>query len=893
MIEELDPLVQKAIERQFISVHGNQITYHASKDKKYDLANPEEKVRAYVFSWLVIEKNYPTSSIDLEVQVPRRTPSDFADIVVFETDSLETPYLVVETKKPSVQGPKWTQGIEQGFGNANSLRDTKYLLIDNYEKSKVYDVQGFPPTERQRNILGSRARLPRANQEDISYRLVAGGDLDIQPSSSTKLEAKIRRAHAEIWSGGKRDPLASFDEWSKLLFAKIYDERHTEKGQHRRFQIGLGEPTSQAANRIHNLFQAACDEDPTVFKNASIQLREEKLCEVAQVLEEESFTGHDLDVLGHAFEEFFGEIFRGQLGQYFTRRELTRFMVSVVNPTANDFILDPTVGSGGFLLEALFQVWYGIEERYTGPEVDRIKYDFAHGHLFGIEIHPTLARICKTNLILHKDGHTNIEGDRSCLDTTFSLPRLDSSENFDVILGNPPFGDKIKRGDRDRLGDNSLDEFELLKGESLKAEFAVVERSLDFLKPGGRLGFVIPDGMLNNASERSNCPQFRRFLLRKGKILGIVSLPEHAFHKAGAQNKTSILFFQKYSEGEQRQFQSTMDRVIEENGSDWNRLTGSEKWQLMKQVVVENDYRIFLAEAEEIGYSPSGKTTVQNDLYTLEEQELPNREDDQTILGQYAKFNSDPDGFESTKNPHCLALDLSTMIEGREDGRLDPKYHIFQHESLEEPPSGMQRLRLGDALTKREETITPSEYPNRSFIVPTIHQDGTISQREAGKHHAPVSWEGSYFEEDKTWHVTRKGDLLFSRIDLWKGSVTVVPEEFDQAITTNEFPSYIVDEKKLDPHFLQLLLRSKYFQRAIRAITTGHSNRRRTQEEDFEDLEIFVPRLETQRTLAARVEECRAEITRAEINLKNVCDALDDALAGEIELADSSVYTDS
>jgi type I restriction enzyme M protein len=100
----------------------------------------------------------------------------------------------------------------------------------------------------------------------------------------------------------------------------------------------------------------------------------------------------------------------------------------------------------------------------------------------------------------------------------------------------------------------------------------------------------------------------------------------------------------------------------------------------------------------------------------------------------------------------------------------------------------------------------------------------------------------------------RKDDLIISRIDVWKGCVAIIPSEFDGAIVTQEFPLFKVEEDKLRPYYLKLLLRTEYFQRAIRAISTGHSNRRRTQDEDFQDLEIFLPSVDVQDRVAQLVQ---------------------------------------
>ena len=262
-------------------------------------------------------------------------------------------------------------------------------------------------------------------------------------------------------------------------------------------------------------------------------------------------------------------MFRGELGQYFTMRQLARFTVAVLDITQRDYVLDPTSGSGGFLLEVLLQTWHGIETQFAGQPAamrERVKTDFALGNVYGIEIHEILARICKINLLLHHDGHTNIEADRSCLDLTFTNPRLNRSEpGFSRVVGNPPFGDEVKANDEDHLGTNHLENFTVAGGRSkVDSEQIITERCIQFLEPGGRFGLVLPDGLLNNQGTLSNCPQTRCLIARHGKIEAIVSLPDHAFRKSGAQNKTSILFFRKFTNAEKRAFDRAYGQVYAE-----------------------------------------------------------------------------------------------------------------------------------------------------------------------------------------------------------------------------------------------------------------------------------------------------------------------------------------
>lgn len=553
------PSLIEAIRRRIIKIDGNRITYTLNHEREYDWNDPEEWVRAVTVAWLIVEKDYPSNRIRLEIVVPRRTPNDWADIVVFRDDACRDPYLVVENKSADQTAAQRAQAIEQLFGNANSM-SVPLALYDESTDSILFDRSSFPPTERQQNRLGTRNVLPNQYGDIPEFALIAGSDNDIKPAATNILESKTRRAHSAIWSGGRRDPMKSFDEWSKLLFAKVVDERTTPDGKPRRFQVGTKETIAAVANRIHDLFEEACRTDPTVFTTDSrIDLPDAKIAEVVRILQEVSYTRTDVDSIGKAFEQFFGSVFRGGLGQYFTMRQLARFTVGMLDVKHTDYVLDPTAGSGGFLLDVLLQCWHNVDRSFKGQpadQVQRLKIDFALNHVYGIELHDVVARICKINLLLHHDGHTNIEANRSCLESVFNNPRLNPpKEKFTLLVGNPPFGTNIEEGDQDQLGQNTLANFKVAAGrKKIDSEQIILERCIDFLEPDGRLGLVLPDGLLNNQGEGSNCPQVRRFITKSGRVEAIVSLPDHAFRKAGAQNKTSILFFRKFKKQDKRTF---------------------------------------------------------------------------------------------------------------------------------------------------------------------------------------------------------------------------------------------------------------------------------------------------------------------------------------------------
>lgn len=831
---ENDPLIQEAIDRNLISIKKDRITYNINQKKEYAWSDPEEWVRAWSLSYLVLRKSYTPKSIRTEVVVPRRTPNDFADIVVYKEDDCREPYLVIENKREGISKSEREQAIEQLFGNSNSLR-APLALYDNGEESVFYDVANYPQNERKENIKGTRDTIPVQYDNIPQYTYIAGKkDNDIKPMNARQLELKVKKSHSIIWAGGKRDPLSAFDEWSKLMLAKVQDERHTPNGKPRKFQIGTKETYVSVASRIHRLFKEACLADPTFFpETVKINLPDKKIEQVVAVLQDISITNSSVDNIGKAFEIFFGSVFRGELGQYFTMRQIARFTVSMLDINNSQYVIDPTCGSGGFLLEVLLQVWNKLDVEYAGRiELERIKNDFALNNVYGIEIHDILARICKINLLLHHDGHTNIEGDKSCLDILFTKNRLNIAENnFNVVIGNPPFGDTIIEGDEDQLGSNSLTNFEITDGSTqIPSEHIIVEKSVKWLKEDGLLGMVLPDGVLNNQGSIP-CRKLRNYLAKHGRIVAIVSLPDFAFRKSGAQNKTSILFYKKFSYSERTSFENAYHSYINMDFEDDKAL---------QYAIADNNYNVFMAEAHNIGYNPSGTLINANDLYrgngvAIDDNQIG------TILGEYRRFCESPNNYTPSFRD-CISLSFYDIWIAHKSHRLDPKYFLFKAQENQILPKGWIKKPVSELMSRRVELFKPQDFPEERVDVMTLSQTGDIRHREAGKGINPPEWIGMYFEDiPSDWFKAHKGDIVYSSIDLWKGCISVVGEEFDGALVTKEYPIYQMKTKDILPEFLGILFRCRYYQRAFRAITTGHSNRRRTQQEDFEAIEVVYP----------------------------------------------------
>ena len=577
-------------------------------------SDPEEKVRAELWAELIYKYEYPPERIRFEVNVPRRTPNDYADLVVYNDDELKSPYFVFECKRPDLSDAAFNQSIEQACGNRASLGAAYCGVVAGLTR-RLLRFDRFPPGERDRNHLTDIPVRYGNPPEWRFYKNEPGKDLAAVPRE--ELRAAIRKCHQTLWEGGRRSPIAAFGEFSKIVFIKHRDEKNLDRedGKPYAFQRRDGEVAAVLARRIRELYDDEKEREPDVFTD-SINVDPPIIAQCVEHLEGISLDRTELDTKGVAFEEFMGGFFKGDFGQYFTPRELIAFAVAMLDPQRNDLILDPACGSGGFLLYALDHVRRDADRVQTPGTIAHYQYwhDFAQNNLYGIEVNDELARVAKMNMIIHDDGHTNIVG-HDALDFLENLEDknggLDQGK-FDLVLTNPPFGAVIKRVEK---GDGYLEQFELLRylgknqpvgadltgdgGDgsarqgaravkaraSIKTEIVFLERIHSFLKPGtGRAAVVLPDGILTNSSLQG----VRNWLLAHFQLLAVVSLPQFAFQHYDAGVKASIVFLRRLADGE----------------------------------TVPDDAAIFMALTENIGYDATGRKTFN----TTAESEEPGKE---------------------------------------------------------------------------------------------------------------------------------------------------------------------------------------------------------------------------------------------------------------------------
>ena len=318
---------------------GTRIHY-VVPDKNYKFTDPEEEVRAKYHIELIERYQYPEDRIDLEVSVPGRTPHVFADIVVFRDNDKKDPFIVVECKKDEISEAEFGQAIRQAFGNCNALRG-HYAAVIAGNTRRFFNVKDFASQERERNII---ADIPVGYGEVQRWRYKKDDpDWDLQAVEKEDLTRVLGKCHDTLWQGGKLAPTDAFDELSKILFIKIRDEKKPRfKGDPYDFQIKTRETSKSVADRIKALYQEAKIRDPEVFTE-DVKVDDIPLFSVVNHLQGINLNQTDLDVKGIAFERFLGSYFRGDMGQYFTPRELVEFIIKMIEPNHEERITRPSM----------------------------------------------------------------------------------------------------------------------------------------------------------------------------------------------------------------------------------------------------------------------------------------------------------------------------------------------------------------------------------------------------------------------------------------------------------------------------------------------------------------------------------------------------------------------
>lgn len=548
-MKEHSDIIEKALEQGYLSFEGDSIIYHTKKLSKQNYTKPEEKVRAEVFARLIIEKEYPLSHIAIEVPVKMGSETKRADIVVYKNAKHQKAFIVVELKNSNQKDLREALKQALSYAGSGSLRADYALATNGKEKFALYIKEDGNDSHDDIPPYGGNAPIWKYLRDSKNN--------NITKITTDELKALLQKIHNYLWNGGKRNPAEAFSEFSKIIFTKIMDEKIAEydadyKFKHYEFQKNRDEDKFALEKRIKGLYQKYKEKDSNVFDNALI-LDADEIKFLVENLESISLSETELDIKGKVFQKFFADFFKGTAGQYFTPLNIVRFMVECFDITQDDLVLDPSCGSGGFLLQTL-QYMQEKSKKLKKKAQKRFWHSFAEKNLYGIEINGGISQTAKMNMIIHDDGHTNV----------ITADGLDSFENFirknnkfqkntfDFIFTNPPFGSSIPASkpyfedfsfakSEVHFIDKIIDKKSPKNLSTQKSEVLFLERYFEFLKEGGIVACVLPDGILTNSSLQN----VRDYLLERFYLLASFSLPQHTFSNYGAGVKSSILVLKK------------------------------------------------------------------------------------------------------------------------------------------------------------------------------------------------------------------------------------------------------------------------------------------------------------------------------------------------------------
>lgn len=585
-------------------------------DQKIRNDTPEEYVRQNIERRLVLELGYLPEQIEVEYPIKQGSKSVRVDLAIFRQGvphTQENIWIIIECKKDSVPPSAQKDGVEQLRSYMAACDNSEWGMWTNSKKKTVlrrirtdtgidYEEPNDIPSKD-----GSIEEIDRPTRESLKN---AVGD-------NLLFSFKICHDHIYVTDGLQKQP--AFFELLKVIFCKIYDERNVRSPLE--FYATAKEKKSNDGrltvfNRINKIFDAVKKQYPAIFDaNDEIKLQPRSLAYIIGELQRYSFLSTNIDVKGKAYEELVGANLRGDRGEFFTPRNVQKMTVQMLDPKVTDRILDQSCGTGGFLVIAMNEVIEKLRnqiQKQSGKVAeqsgvwsealnDSIK-ETARANFFGIDINPDLVKATKMNMVMNNDGSGNIFRQDSLLhphqwEESFrkqfakaldidpkSLRTEKDLGHFDVIATNPPFGSRLPIKDQETLKQYQLghvwrktesdwwEPTEQLQ-TSAPPEILFIERCWQFLKPGGRMGIVLPDAILG----APGLLYVRHWLIKHCRIIASIDLHPDTFQPRNG-TQTSVLILQKKTEAE------------------INRGTMP-------------DYEIFMAEVKAIGHDKRGNTT--------------------------------------------------------------------------------------------------------------------------------------------------------------------------------------------------------------------------------------------------------------------------------------------
>lgn len=523
-------------------------------------ATPEEVEATQVFSKILVEDyKYPKEYIQTRPQYhvksrPSDTKKEYpVDIAVFNSTNKneDTIYLIVECKKKNRKDGKNQLEDYMRFSKARLgvwFNGDEKLTIQKIEKDGLVEFEEISDIPS----FGQRV-------EDVGKYLRK----DLEAPTNLKTIFKVMRNYLAPNAVGVTRDESLAQQLINLIFCKIYDEKYTKPTDMVNFRSGVGEPVDEVKSRILKIFEGVKERYPDVIESDdNIILDSNSIAYVVGQLQRYCLLEASRDAVGDAFEVFIGHALKGAQGQFFTPKNVVKMIVNMMDIQPNEKIIDPFCGSGGFLVEALKNVWNKSEKNnnelgWPEREIEIEKQKIAIENFRGIDKDDFLSKVCKAQMAILGDGRGGVFCENSLeIPNRWQAKTQDkiALNKFDVVITNPPYGSKIKIDDKE-----ILKQFEVgLKwkkdkktGQWIKDKMKendtpqnlAIERCMQFLKPGGRMALVLPDGIYGNDS----LGYIRKYLLDNGRVLAIVDLPKETF-MPHTSTKTTVILIHKYKD---------------------------------------------------------------------------------------------------------------------------------------------------------------------------------------------------------------------------------------------------------------------------------------------------------------------------------------------------------
>lgn len=545
---------------------GNDVVYvNCFVRNKFVKLTPEELIRQLYIYKLTTEYGYPVERMELESVITFGREKKRADIVIYNKDHVTAPEIIVELKKPKLK-----DGKEQLKSYCNATGAIIGVWTNGDQISYYH--------RKDPNYFEDIPNIPRENQKlkDILTERWTIDDLirkDKLINERKSLKGLIEEMEDEVLANAGVDV---FEEVFKLIFTKLFDEMESGNNKRRTLEFrNYGDTDEDLKANIQVLFDKAKHKWSGVFnEDEKIALTASHLAVCVASLQDVKLFNSNLDVVDDAFEYLMSKSQKGEKGQYFTPRYVIDMCVKMLNPKEDEYMIDTAAGSCGFPVHTMFHVWKQILDRlgikqshlFSSEKKPPECEEYVREHVFAIDFDTKAVRVARTLNLIAGDGRTNVmhlntldydrwddftkdeDWEDIYHDGWKGLRALRKTRNqnrdfkFDILMANPPFAGDIKESriiSKYELGKNSKGKYQNKVGRDI----LFIERNLSFIKDGGRMAIVLPQGRFNNASDK----YIRDYIAERCRILAVVGLHGNVF-KPHTGTKTSVLFVQKWDD---------------------------------------------------------------------------------------------------------------------------------------------------------------------------------------------------------------------------------------------------------------------------------------------------------------------------------------------------------